>query len=101
MSEFKEFFQYIVIAGGGVIAYFFKNILTGVKQQEVKIDLMEKELAKFEGKIYLIDSQTSSKIEKLEELSKVQFEQLHTEIGDLKAHINEMNTSIRELIKAK
>jgi peptidoglycan hydrolase CwlO-like protein len=100
MTDFKDFFEYIFLVGGGVIAYFIKNVLKGIKDQEKKIEEIEGKVVKLEGKIYLVDSQTSSKIEKLEELSKVQFNQLHVEINDLKNYINNINVNIQELIKS-
>ena len=58
-------------------------------------------MSKLENRLELVDNKTSVQVEKLEELSKMQFDQLHLEIRDLKKSINIINVSIQELVKGK
>jgi phage shock protein A len=61
---------------------------------------MQNEISKLENKVELIDNNNSAQIEKLEDLSKIQFDQLHQEIGELKSYVNSINKNIQELVKS-
>lgn len=100
MLDLDSLFKYIVTGGGMVIAYFFKNIHSGIKDQEKKVETMQIELSKLENRLELVDNKTSAQVEKLEELSKMQFDQLHMEINELKTSINTINSNIQELVKS-
>jgi len=100
MLDLDSLFKYMVTGGGAVVAYFFKSIHNGIKEQERKVEIMQIELSKLENRLELIDNKTSTQVERLEELSKIQFDQLHIEINELKTYVNSINTNIQELVKS-
>ena len=100
MLDQESLFKYVVTAGGGVIAYFVKAFHRGIKDQEKKVERLGNKISQVENKLEIIDTQTSSKIDKLEQLSKIQFDQLHMEISDLKSNINSIDDNIKELIRS-
>ena len=101
MTEFDDFFKYIVTGGGAIIAYFFKSFHKGIKDQERKVERMDEKLSKVENNVNMIDSQYAQKIEQLEKMNKLQFDQLHDEIKELKIAISGINVSIQELLKLR
>jgi peptidoglycan hydrolase CwlO-like protein len=100
MLDLDILFKYIVTGGGAIIAYFFKSIHKSFKDQEEKVANMQNRLSKLDNKVELIDNNSSAQIEKLEDLSKIQFDQLHQEIGELKSYVNSINNNIQELVKS-
>jgi peptidoglycan hydrolase CwlO-like protein len=101
MLDLDSLFKYIVTGGGAIIAYFFKSIHNGIKAHEGKVEDLQVNLSKLENRLELVDNKTSVQVEKLEDLSKMQFDQLHMEISDLKKSINTINVNIQELVKSK
>ncbi len=101
MLDLDSLFKYVVTGGAAVIAYFFKNIHNGIKDHEGKVEGLQMNLSKLENRLELVDNKTSVQVEKLEDLSKMQFDQLHMEISDLKKSINTINVNIQELVKSK
>ena len=101
MLDLDSLFKYVVTGGAAVVAYFFKSIRKGIKDHESKVEGLQINMSKLENRLELVDNKTSVQVEKLEELSKMQFDQLHLEIRDLKKSINIINVSIQELVKGK
>jgi len=101
MLDLDSLFKYVVTGGAAVVAYFFKSIHKGIKDHESKVEGLQINMSKLENRLELVDNKTSVQVEKLEELSKMQFDQLHMEIRDLKKSINIINVSIQELVKGK
>ena len=112
-DKYSTLINYIELAAGGVLAFLaytgkslhnkFLKLVDRVEELEkeqredaLNIKQIEKD---YQAELRRFESEVSSKFENTQELSKMQFDQLHMEMRGLKKSVDDFNTSIKEIFK--
>lgn len=113
-DKYTTIINSIELVAGGVLAFLayagkalhnkFLKLIDRVEELEKEqredalyIKQIEKD---YQNEVKRVESEVSTKFDSLQELSRLQFDQLHSDINDLKSAVGDINKNIQNLFKS-